>query len=480
MELTDSILLLDEALEDRVFKAFLNHARLLKLTDSLKAAEFTTTLKAHLFDTLTNYYTSYQTIPTLDILLFEFKDRYTEVEATKLRRYLTKLDKLPVPEFAWVITKLDRWIKKIQFHKALFEASEKLKEDNLDEAISRVITSVRKSGITDISGLNDLILSQDQIREMVDDADELCTPTMIHALDAVVDGLYRKELFIILAALNVGKSWCANQFVSSALIHGKYVMKFTLEMRKKKDMQRLFQSVSGAVKQKSNEEYSRTVKYWGDDWESRHEAEVVSLLNVDKVKGHWDTLSRYGGWLHVIEKSSGECSVADIDREIIKFDTAVGKPPDLVVVDGLLDLKEVAEGAGKERQILANCARKFRAMAEEYNSAFVATHQANRDALTAELTEAEHTGESLGILQVADTGISLNQTKREYELDKMRAYVVRCRGRKKWAVIDLYQNIEIGQFCQGSRLVPAHEMEATQSVEQNDSPRARFKRRNQG
>ena len=83
----------------------------------------------------------------------------------------------------------------------------------------------------------------------------------------------------------------------------------------------------------------------------------------------------------------------------------------------------------------------------------VVTHQANRQGLKASTVGTEHTGESLGIMQVADTAITLNQTRAEYELSKLRIHVARARNQRKWAEIEVWQNLPLGQFAQHSMVV---------------------------
>ena len=111
------------------------------------------------------------------------------------------------------------------------------------------------------------------------------------------------------------------------------------------------------------------------------------------------------------------------------------------------------------RHGLNDAIKELRAIAEEYDCSVVATHQGNRQAMDARTITARHVGESLGVMQTADTAISLNQTNDEYQLAKMRIFIMRARNQRKWGLIEILQNLEIGQFCQASVILNKEEQE---------------------
>ena len=82
-------------------------------------------------------------------------------------------------------------------------------------------------------------------------------------------------------------------------------------------------------------------------------------------------------------------------------------------------------------------------------------------------------------MQVADTGISLNQSKAEHQLGKMRISVMRARNQQKWGIMEIWQNLDIGQFCQASKKLenPVEDDDSSEGV--NDRPGKRRRRRSQ-
>ena len=477
MQEVNDLLLLDPSIEDRFIKALLSYEKMaLLVQDVFEPENFSTQLKHKLYSTIAWHYKEYASIPEESILLIEIKELHGQQNVILAKRYLDKLEDIPVPEWVWIISKLDVWTKTIKLHKVLFEAADKLKKGDYTAAEEQILTTIRHSGLVSSAVKNDIDLTLSEIQEIVDDDNAFCCPTRIYALDQVIQGLYRKELLIILAPLNVGKSYAIIHLCVSALISGKDVLYLTLEMSKVRVQQRIIQNVSGTVRQKNADEFTRQVEIWADDWETKEIIHVPSLLNVKTVAKHMNTLNRFGGKLSLKEYSSGDCTVADIEREIVLHDTLFGKLPDIILIDGLLDIKNTGTNSDRQRQVgLADITKDLRRFANIYNCAVVTTHQSNREGIAADIVGAEHSGESLRIMQIADTAISLNQTRAEADLGIMRAYIARARNVKKWQMFKMYQNLDIGQFCCASEFVEPEEEE--QQEEQQSSLADRIKQR---
>lgn len=480
----DNAQLIDQKLEDRFFKALLSHERLIRLVkDRMKGEYFSTQIKAKLFATIDQFVREYGTLPTFDALTLELEEKWDTHSAKMVFRLLTRLERIPVPEWGWIIGRVDKWIKTIEFRKALYEASILIDDKKLQTAQDRVLKVIRASGIEASKNFNILQTNIDGIADYVMEEDLFCSPTRIYALDAVIRGLYRQELSIIMAPLNVGKTWAVIHLAVAALISGLSVLYISLEMGRTKVIQRIFQNIAGVVAPDNLVEIEREVELWTESFQNRESTQVRSLLDVSKIARHLGYLKKYGGTLAVEAHPSGTMTVGDIEREILVFDAVFDKPPDLVLIDGLTDLnlKGSKESSDGRRLGLADATRELRRMGIQHNASVVATHQSNRPGMTAEIVEAVHTGEALAILQIADLGISLNQNRAEYALGKMRAFVMRARGKKKWVMIEMFQSLDIGQFCLASRIMPNEEwagnsQEETTSVE-GQTARGRAQRR---
>lgn len=454
----DKVDLLDQALEDRFFRAMLNYDKMVELVvGAIEPQHFSTQVKARLFKTIIWHFKEFDKLPTRDILLFELSEMHGSRAAKQVELYIKKIESIPVPEWDWIIKQIDKWVQGLALHKAMFTSAEILKRGQVKEAQGHILDTIRHSSILQVGGGNVLDIDADQVLDIVEEENSFCCPTRIYALDYIIQGLFRQEFFVIMSPLNVGKSWSAIHMSNAALLSGKHVLHITCEMNRKRVLQRQLQNMTGTVRPRGNAT-KQQVEIWTEDFENKEVVVRDSMVNIKELTRQLDIYRKFGGGLQVKEYPSGVCTAQDVEREILIFDAQFRKLPDVVIVDALSDLDVGAStDTRKLRGGLTTACKELRRMAGEYNCALVATHQANREALKVELVESQHTGEALAIMQIADTAISLNQTKAEYEQGLMRAYIMRARNVRKWKQIQMFQNLDLGQFCQVSRLVEDEE-----------------------
>ncbi len=469
-ERDDEVALLDQRIEDRLFRALLEYPRLAQLlTGQLSESDFSTQIKANLFTVLLWHWDKFGDAPTLDTIRIEAEEMFGGMVPSMITRYLEKLDEIPLPPWEWIVHHADEWVKKIRLHRALFDANDRLRAGSYDDASQLVVAAIRAGGVIRHGLTNDLELTDEELQEIVDDRSLFCSPTRIYALDEIMGGLWRQELLVIMAGLNVGKTWGANHFGNAGLMSGCYVLHMTLEMNRQRALQRYLQTISGFVRPHSRSDRWRNVELWSEDFRRREIVEVKSLLHVGDLSAQMTNLRAFGGALAVRDYASGTCTLSDVEREIELFDVTFERPPDIVIIDGLADMD-----VGKERREgLTTLTRGLRAVAHEKFCAVVATHQANRPGLSVEILEAEHTGENIAIAQIADTAITLNQTKEENARGVMRIFLMRARNAKKWQLIEVLGNLEIGQFCQDSRLIDLSTPVETETLDEDQRRRTR-------
>ena len=448
----DNLDLLSPRIEDRYLRALLEYKKIAKLTQGvIEPSDFTTRIKASLFKALIFYFNEFGEVPTCDIVRITIESMYSPDRAELVLKTLDRIYKIPPPDFQWIIAQLDKHIQTIKLRKSLFNAAKRLDGNNLTEAQNELVGALRSPGLLPNNASNELQLKSGDIMGLAFDEDRFCFPTRIYALDKMIHGIYRHELFVILAPLNVGKSWSVIHLAISALLSSKFVLYFTLEMGRAQVLQRMMQNVSGLVKPRTRDEMHRSVDMWDTRFETFSKRKIKTLLHVPKVSKHWLTLSRFGGNLAIREHSSGQATIKTIEQGIEVYDVSFGKLPDVVIVDGLLDLRYVGSvDTNRQRLGLTDLVRQFRALAQEYNCCVILTHQANRQAGKSKEVDVEHTGESIGIMQVADTAISLQQTREDHQKRQIRIKVIRARNQQKWGLVRCWQNLDIGQFCQHS------------------------------
>ena len=447
----------DPGLEDRFLKGCLGYPKLLGLCqDKLSKESFSTRIKSDLYAFLCWFYKEFDnTLPTRDILIYSLGESFDKARVALMEGYLNKLDKIPLPTWEWLLPNMDEQIRLISLNKALYNASIHVANKDYEKARDAVLEPIRQAGLLRGELSNDLLIGKDEIIRMGEETNALCCPTRIHALDDIIGGLQRKESMMIMAPLNVGKSWAIIHLAISALMSGRYVLYLTLEMTKDRVLQRILQNVTGASR--STDKMTKTVEMWDAEFLHKEEREVPTLLDATKVANHMRMLGSFRGKLSVREYPASNMSVREMERDIQLFDATFTRLPDLVLVDGLGDM---AHDNSNLRTSLTSTVREFHRLANEYNCSIAFSHQANRESVSSKigtgkgktrLIEDQHTGESFGIVQVVDTAVSINHSKEDYKDGRLKMYVMRARNARKWEVIEIMQNLEIGQFCQGSK-----------------------------
>ncbi len=454
----DDTVLLDQKLEDRLFRALMAYDKLPRLVAGvLKPEDFSSQVKHRLFQVLMFHWGEYDSVPTRDVLSIEIEEMFG-AGTTLVERYLDKIEDIPVPEWDWIVMRVDDWARTIRFHKALYQASDILRSGKRVDAEHEILKAIRSPGMVSGGQLNELEVTTDDLLDTVEDSNLLVCPTRIYALDALLKGgMFREELFLILAPLNVGKSWGAIHLGEAGLISGRHVLHISGEMNRQRVLQRYYGMFSGMVRPQTRDEIYREVELWDEAYDDKELHKVKSLLHVGELKDQIDNVRSFGGKLSVRSYPSGALTLNDVEREIMVFDASFDHPPDLVIVDAMTDM-DVAGDSDTRRVRFGDIAKGLRRMAQEHHLAMIVTHQGNRQSLSAEIVEAEHTGESLIIVQVADTAVSFNQDRREQALGLMRIHLMRARNAKKWGMVEAYQNLDIGQFCQVSRMLTVEDM----------------------
>lgn len=452
----DPVQLIDPEVEDRVLRAVLSHPKLYTLVhDQLLAEHFSTRVKSDAYRLALSHWQAFEFVPDLDIAILEARDLMGPNNRTLLEHYLRRLyNDIAVPEWAWIVKQIDAWIGKIRLQKACYEAVTAVEQGSVATAQAVLLKEVRFPGITRPASGNDLDLDRAEVRRIATERDLFCSRTHIYALDQMVGGLFYEELLIVMAALNVGKTWCLIHLLAAALLQAKGVLHISCEMNRERVLQRYFQHFAGLARPTLNGEASRHVEMWDPSFVRVTSSAIGTLADTDRVLSKLGIVRRYGGILSVRYYDQGTCKLGDIEREVHLFAAEHGKLPDVVAVDGALnlDLSSIGTRGMDYRHRVAHAASELRRMAGEHHLAMVLTHQGDRAAITAHTVGAEHSAEDLNIMRIADTGFSINQTRAEYELRKARLFVMRARNAEKWGMIELLQGIAYGQFCLLSRL----------------------------
>ncbi len=434
---------LSEDIENGIIFYLLTDKKFLQICRTrLGSTLFKSSIQQQICKIIYNFWDKYETIingKADEIILPEFRENEQEI----IVQYLTKLFSETYTK-EYIQDKLDLFIQKREWEKVLIESVELLDKNNIEAIETKVQRLIRnKFNYSDVKNILEEDLKDFYNNEHLG---EICCPTGIKALDSIIGGLKYKELTVIVAPLNVGKSFFITFIGSRALLHGKTVLHITTEMSRHKVLERYFMRFAG-VTDKPQEELSI--------WSGKEKIKFSPdhLGNAKKVKKSIKTMNSFGGKLYIVEYPDQTLTPTKIERLLNDMEIEQGRYPDLLLVDGLQGLKYDENKRGEDWKNLGELTHQLRRIAMEKHIAVVTTTHSQRGSIGNKIIKSSDIRGSVDILNICDFGISINQTSEEYLLDQLRLFVMRSRSSKKWTQIRCYTNYKMGNFCTYSELV---------------------------
>ena len=229
-------------------------------------------------------------------------------------------------------------------------------------------------------------------------------PTGILELDNYLrgNGLGEKELGVVLAPTNRGKSMFLKHIAEFNMLRGLRGLIFTLEMSEDRYLDRFDMSLN----QMTSSEMS-------------NQPEKIQ----DKLKNMCGDSST--GKVHIKEFPSQSATV-DTLRSYTENLRRTGFFPDFIVVD-YADLLGSVVSYTEERHVRSHIYKRIRGWAVEDSIPIWTASQANRASLSKSQITIEDIAEDFGKAQIADVIIGLCQNKKEKEQEEMRFFLAKNR-----------------------------------------------------
>ena len=434
---------LPENIQDGIIYYLLTDLKFLSICKTkLDPVIFQSTLQQQICKIIFEFFDKHETIINGNadtIILQEFPENEQGIVAV----YLNKIFSSTYIK-SYIQEKLDLFIQKREWEKALIKCVEDLDNDDIDSIENRIGKVIRnKFSYSDVQNV-----LEENLKDFYHTRHEgvICSPSGVKALDQVIGGFKYKELAIIVSPLNVGKSWAFTLFGSKALLYGKTVLHLTLEMSRQQVKERYFMRFAG-VSSKPMEE----INIWSGNEKIKFKPE--HLGNANKVKKAIKTMSSFGGKLYIVEYPDKTLTISKLERLLNDMELEQGKYPDLILIDGLQGLRYNEGKRGDDWKALEELTHELRRIMMENTIAGIASTHSQRGAIGNKIIQSQDIRGSIDILNVADLGISINQTNEEQLLGQARLFVMRSRSSKKWAQIRIYQNYDMGHFCVYSELM---------------------------
>ena len=355
---------------------------------------------------------------------------------------------------AYVLNELDRYISIRKLTAAVEDASDALARGDIETAerslYQRDITQAATQGIWlhDTKAMLNFLYQHEE--------DEYSSG--IEIFDRRGISPRRKEMFLVIGAKKVGKSFWAVQAGKENMLRRKKVLHVTLENSEEVTAQRYVQALFALTKEKA--ETLRIPIFKKDqlgrctsiDFEQRT-FDAITLDNKGSVAKKLGALKNRAHLL-IKEFPTGGLTLAHLNAYLDQLSRNENFRPDLLIVDSG---NKMAMRGDHFRTDLGQNIIGLRGIAVARNLAVFTTTHSNRQGDGARLvTGAGHVGEDYSMLGTADTICTISRTSAEKQAGLARLLVDAARNFGDAWVAMIAQNYATAQFCLDSVYMNKH------------------------
>jgi replicative DNA helicase len=349
-------------------------------------------------ETLMNYRDKYSTHPNFEVMMSLLRtelNHHDKATAKQVRDFFARIKSSQgIEEALYVKDRALDFCRKQVLKQAMMKSVRLLKSSSFDE-IEKVIQDALKLGTDNNFGheyhkdalRRFELINRSPISTGWDRMDEICK-----------GGLGKSELGVVIAPTGAGKSMIMVHLACQALLQGKTVVYYTLELKDTVVGSRFDSCLTGISLNEHRE---------------RKEEILKKIQGID-------------GTLIIKEYPTKSASVQTIKNHIEKLKKR-GIEPDVILVD-YADLLRPARASGEKRHELEEIYESLRAIAQIYEMPVWTASQTNRGGLNAEVITMEAISEAFNKCFVADFIFSLSRTVQDKQNNKGRMFVAKNRN----------------------------------------------------
>ena len=358
--------------------------------------------------TLINYRNKYNTHPNSEVMMSLLRtelNHHDKATAQAVREFYARIHTSEgVQEAAFIKDKAIDFCRKQVLKGAMIKSASLLKSSSFEE-IEKVIKEALVLGTDNNFGHDfrkDLLkrfelVTRDPMSTGWSRMDEICK-----------GGLGKSELGVVIAPTGAGKSMVLVHLATQAILEGKTVVYYTLELKDTVVGQRFDSCITDVPLQEHRD----------------RQKEIVS-----KVKD-------LEGTLIIKEYPTKSASVQTLKNHIEKLRKR-GIEPDMVLVD-YADLLRPVRSSSEKRHELEETYEGLRGLAQTYQFPVWTASQTNRGGLNAEVITMEAISEAFNKCFVADFIFSLSRTVQDKQSNKGRLFVAKNRNGPDGLVFDAF------------------------------------------
>ena len=368
-----------------------------QITEVLELEFFDSAYLRAFVEIILNYRDKYNQHPHFATLHTEIKKgnkNYDGAVNKQLRDFLVRIQSDDVNDKEYIKDQAIDFCKKQCLKKAILESANLVKKGNYD-SITKIINEALSKG-------NDQNFGHDWFMDIdnryIKKSRKPITTGWQRIDEITKGGIGAKELAVVIAPTGAGKSMVLVHLGAQALMLGKKVVHYTLE---------LADTVVG-------------IRY--DSCLAKIDLRDI-MDSKDLVK---EKIQDVSGKLIIKEYPTKSASTKSLKNHLEKLKKQ-NILPDVVIVDYADLLRPVSHGAEK-RHDLEGIYEELRGMATEFECAFITASQTNRGGLNAEVITMESISEAFNKCFVADFIFSLSRTPQDKQANSGRIFIAKNRN----------------------------------------------------
>lgn len=363
--------------------------------DVIKLEYFNSQAHKWIVQRILDYFDSFHTVPTLEVLQIEFKKIDNDVLKVAVREELKYSYEVSTDDLQFVKEEFLAFCRNQEMKNAILESADKLKQEDY-EGIRALIEKALKAGQEKDAGLN----YKKDVEARYRDDYRPTIPTPWQTLSDLFSGGFGPgDLFLIFGSPGGGKSWLCIDIAAEAAKLGYNVFYYTLELSEKYVSRRIDAAMTG---------------YCVDDLRE-HRAEVDKM--VEELPGN----------IIIKEYAPKSATISTIKAHVQQC-IEDGIRPDLIIIDYIDYLKPSSKVRYSERKDeVDDVYIGSKALAKELQVPVLSPSQVNRMGAKDTVVEGDKAAGSYDKMMVADGSFSLSRTKEDKVLGTGRIHIMKNR-----------------------------------------------------
>ena len=378
----------------KVLSSLLKHKEFLQnIHDILDAEYFDNPAHKWIVEEILKYYYKYHATPTWEALSIEVKKHDNEVLRVSIVDQLREVNKTSNEDQEYVEQEFANFCRNQQLKKAILLLPELLDGGQYDD-IRYVMDSALKAGMD--KNIGHEYEKDMETRYRQEERKAVPTP-WDNVNKLLMGGLGGGDLGIIFGNPGGGKSWMLTNMGAKAILEGKNVCHYTLEL--------------------------------SEDYMGKRYDAILTKLDVQTIHEHRaqvdEAVAQVKGKLIIKEFAMGKASISSIESHIQKC-TDLGHRPDLIIIDYVDLLKSKRKSIDRKDEI-DDIYVSTKGLARELKIPIWTVSQVNRAGAKDDVIEGDKAAGSYNKMMIADFAISLSRKRQDKVNGTGRIHIMKNR-----------------------------------------------------